>query len=292
MLSLSLKIEKQGGRMKKILSDIELKRELVSLLNIVHDFLTENCIKYTISDGTMLGAVRHRGFIPWDDDIDIALVREEYEKLITLLKTKQNKINDFVFAEGFELGNDDIPFIKIVNKNICVEDHSVSSDINEFKVDFLWVDVFCLDNVPKFFPKFRYFYYESYIRHAWDSKRANKNNTKYTFNNKVHHKFVEFLFKKYSFEELTNHYLRYWKKFNKTNTQFINNNIWNSGIKRIPKSLMSELVLYDFEDIRVYGVKNAKEYLTIIYGDYLTLPPEDQRVNHGIKAWRVLNNEE
>ena len=57
------------------------------------------------------------------------------------------------------------------DKNIFVEDHTASADRNEFKEDNLWVDVFCWDNVPMHFTKLRYAYFNSYIKHAWGSKR-------------------------------------------------------------------------------------------------------------------------
>ena len=128
--------------MREYLSDKQIKSELTALLQVVHEFLVEHNIKYTITAGTLLGAVRHKGFIPWDDDIDIALTREQYDKLVRLLREQHNSVNECVYAEGFELGNDDIPYIKIVNKNIFVEDHTASIDRNEFKEDFLWVDIF------------------------------------------------------------------------------------------------------------------------------------------------------
>ena len=119
--------------MREYLSDKQIKSELTALLQVVHEFLVEHNIKYTITAGTLLGAVRHKGFIPWDDDIDIALTREQYDKLVRLLREQHNSVNECVYAEGFELGNDDIPYIKIVNKNIFVEDHTASIDRNEFK---------------------------------------------------------------------------------------------------------------------------------------------------------------
>lgn len=156
--------------MREYLSDKQIKSELTALLQVVHEFLVEHNIKYTITAGTLLGAVRHKGFIPWDDDIDIALTREQYDKLVRLLREQHNSVNECVYAEGFELGNDDIPYIKIVNKNIFVEDHTASIDRNEFKEDFLWVDIFCWDNVPMRFTKLRYAYFKPYIRHAWEQK--------------------------------------------------------------------------------------------------------------------------
>ena len=277
--------------MREYLSDKQVKSELTALLQVVHEFLVEHNIKYTITAGTLLGAVRHKGFIPWDDDIDIALTREQYDKLVCLLRERNNSVNEYVYAEGFELGNDDIPYIKIVNKNIFVEDHTASSNRNEFKEDYLWVDVFCWDNVPMHFTKLRYAYFKSYIRHALGSKRAKKYNVTCGYNNPIHHKIVEFLFRNYSLKELTFKYIEYWKKFNKTKSQFINNNTWGDGLKYLPKELMTEFKLYDFENIQVYGMKDADTYLSIVYGDYMKLPPEDQRINHGIKAWRELPNE-
>lgn len=276
--------------MREYLSDKQVKSELTALLQVVHEFLVEHNIKYTITAGTLLGAVRHKGFIPWDDDIDIALTREQYDKLVCLLRERNNSVNEYVYAEGFELGNDDIPYIKIVNKNIFVEDHTASSNRNEFKEDYLWVDVFCWDNVPMHFTKLRYAYFKSYIRHAWGSKRAKKYNVTCGYNNPIHHKIVEFLFRNYSLKELTFKYIEYWKKFNKTKSQFINNNTWGDGLKYLPKELMTEFKLYDLENIQVY-MKDADTYLSIVYGDYMKLPPEDQRINHGIKAWRELPNE-
>ena len=73
------------------LSDQEVKEELKKMLSWLDAFLGEHGIKYTIMSGTMLGAVRHGGFIPWDDDIDIGLLRNDYEKLIRVAKNFKNQ---------------------------------------------------------------------------------------------------------------------------------------------------------------------------------------------------------
>ena len=105
-------------------------RDLVELFN------ADN-VNYSIYAGTLLGAIRHGGFIPWDDDIDIVMERNEYERFLNLIKEKYTESGKFI---GFELGIDDFPFIKFINPNI-----SVSSD--KIVDKFLWIDIFSLDYV-------------------------------------------------------------------------------------------------------------------------------------------------
>lgn len=69
--------------MKK-LTDKEVKQIELDILEYVHNFCEENGLKYIMNYGTLIGAVRHKGFIPWDDDIDISMPRADYEKLICI----------------------------------------------------------------------------------------------------------------------------------------------------------------------------------------------------------------
>lgn len=69
----------------------ELQSNLYYILEVVAKILDTHEIKYFLSDGTMLGAVRHNGFIPWDDDIDLTVRRKDYNKILEILSTELNK---------------------------------------------------------------------------------------------------------------------------------------------------------------------------------------------------------
>ena len=79
--------------MKKITDVSELRLIQMDILSYVDKVCRENGIKYSLAGGTLIGAVRHKGYIPWDDDIDIMLVREEYEKLVDILSANDSDNN-------------------------------------------------------------------------------------------------------------------------------------------------------------------------------------------------------
>lgn len=124
--------------MKKLTSD-ELKDVQLNMMDYVDNFCRNNGIQYTLSSGTLLGAMRHGGFIPWDDDIDIHLLRREYEKLTTLW----NKTNDYYPYElvNIESGNNmGYPFGKI-------HDLRTVTYIGNVERTGVFIDVFPVDYV-------------------------------------------------------------------------------------------------------------------------------------------------
>ena len=104
----------------------ELQQELLKILKWFHGFCVENNLRYYADGGTMLGAVRHKGFIPWDDDVDVCMPREDYNKLISLsaslpkpyvLETPQSEAKDFLYAFS-KIYNTDTTLIEKGKKNI------------------------------------------------------------------------------------------------------------------------------------------------------------------------------
>ena len=90
--------------MKQYLSKEELKNSQMNILKFIDRVCKENDISYFVNYGTLLGAIRHKGFIPWDDDIDICLYREDYERFLNVvkeLKDERYKVLDYDSSDWY-----------------------------------------------------------------------------------------------------------------------------------------------------------------------------------------------
>ena len=121
--------------MKKI-EEKELKSIELNILKDIHTFCEMNNLTYYLCGGTLLGAVRHRGFIPWDDDIDIFMPRVDYDRFLTEYASKQYTVLCHKNTQGYYL-----PFAKVVDKSTRIEETLVKSIPN----CGVYVDVFPID---------------------------------------------------------------------------------------------------------------------------------------------------
>lgn len=274
--------------MKKIkLTNSEVKEELLEMLKELHDFLSIHGIRYTIMSGTFLGCIRHSGFIPWDDDIDIGMLREDYDKLICLIKENKNQISSDINAISFELGNGIWPFLKIVNNKITVKESNAS------KEEKLWIDIFPFDNVlsnsnhyVNIIDKTTKRVIIKKINRQLGVVDLKRSRLAYSIYDKICDIFSRIIPTK----AIIQFHLNRCKIFNKQSTNYVCDMVW--GTKTVEKKLFVEIVDYKFEGINVKGIKDYDTYLSNLYGDYMQLPPIEKRVNHGIKAWREYSNDE
>ena len=248
----------------------EIKEVELGVMDYIHNICREKGINYSLAYGSLLGAVRHRGFIPWDDDLDIALKRDEYDKLYQAILEDNNSIYKIVSWE-----NDSrypYPFYRVYDSRTVYENNYIQNDIELG----ICVDVFPFDDykdVNKEITKLdMYRRLSVYTLYGIRNKEAGiKNIIRYlmlvvfrltrvkTWNKKLND---------CSKAPVDGEYIDYLMESKKYST-------------KLDAKALDEVVECKFED-RVYNIpKDYDHILTTIYGlDYMEVPPLEKRIQH------------
>lgn len=263
------------------LSHREIQLAELNILKYFDMICKRNNLKYSLAGGSLLGAIRHKGFIPWDDDIDIMMPRPDYERLIKILRKEghsQYKLYD-VSTENLKL-----PFIKIIDKRICVNE-------TQDNTTNLWIDIFPLDGLPVSLDKCHAMYKKALklikiICWPGIKNYSGRHNIFFAF---LINLYILLYTKKKAVKSLN----KLAKRYPFGTTSYMGCIVWGLyGVgERMPLTGFSDLVNIDFENNVFNAVSCWHEYLTGIYGDYMQLPPEEKRVCHGFKAYRIEENE-
>ena len=189
-----------------------LQMKLLEIMEIVSNICEKENINYYILGGTFIGAVRHKGFIPWDDDIDIAMDRKEYEKFLKII---QDKLPKNLKLDYYRKNDTDVPWIKIKNTNYKVIEKKDNIEIEEY----IFLDIFPFDNVPDNYVKRQVFRIQIFLesiklrlaRMRYISIKNNDN-----FNNKFKF-FISKIINTKLFEKIlnSNKYIKKYDKFGK-----------------------------------------------------------------------------
>lgn len=274
--------------MKKI-SDEDVKNIEIEMLDYLNKVCLENNIKMFLGGGTLLGAVRHSGFIPWDDDIDVMLLRDDYSKLLDILKKKE---------DSFKLINYDnccgyyYPFAKLVNSNTILYEN----DLKYIDGIGIYIDIFPIDNLPNSKLKIEYIFFKRKIYQSFINLLSNKN---YISNSSGFKRFVKsilyHLFKRVNPNKVAAKYDNLLLKYKDIVTDNVVC-ITGSYIRKeiMPKDYISDSIEVEFEGNNYLAPIGYKDYLTKHYGDYMKLPPEEKRVsNHNNDCyWKDIDSEE
>lgn len=254
--------------MKKI--ELEERKKLqLDILDEIHRFCLENKINYSLGYGTLLGAVRHKGYIPWDDDIDIVMLRKDYDRFISTFSTSIYKV-----ASATTIDNWFLPFAKVYDNRTLIMDRKANTTSIGLNVD-----VFPVDEISEI--DYKYVIQKTYIKflsycNAIKLFKLNRET-------KLHKNIVMFvlkilliLFPKFFFLQQI---IKKSQLYNGTGSKKVF--CWASIDDKyfLHKDVYEDLCEMEFENKLYMAIKKYHIYLSSMYGDYMALPPEEKRIS-------------
>jgi len=241
----------------------------------------KNNIEYQLFAGTLLGAIRHKGFIPWDDDIDVCLLRSDYEKFIECCKID---LKSNYFLQYYDSDEKAILQFAKIRKNNTIFTNMTYQDTGMH--NGIYIDVFPLDNVkPDSFkgnlqPKlFNLSYIISSSRMKNRAIHA-KNRVNRTI--RLMFYYILKIVPKKSIDKLIQKTLC---MFENENTEYVNHLTNGVSKQRLEKYLRKKNTFYNIEYAEFEGhmfpiPENYHDVLTRNFGNYMKLPPEEKRYTH------------
>lgn len=251
-----------------------IKQAEFEVLVAFRNYCEKHGLRFYLAYGTLIGAVRHKGFIPWDDDIDVEMPIEDYEKLMELVK--REPISNNIEFNYFEDGKWPYPFGKL-----CRTD-TITATLDSPYHYGVWVDIFPLDKIAEGDEKtlikrrrnLRLILGKLYQGYRlWSKKGIVKG-------------LIKCILFPFSIRFLSGKSVKLSKKYRNCPTELYTDIVWSSQMHEIiTANELDDIIYLEFEGEKMPTYACYDRILTNIYGNYMELPPEGQRMVHGFDAW-------
>lgn len=284
-------------KFSKLPQDIkaEYNKKMIGVLSFFCNFCEEHKLRYSLAYGSVLGAVRHKGIIPWDYDIDTYMPRPDYEKFVMLFK--KERPNNYQLLTPQDTPFYPEPLAKLGDKNTSL------LFTKFFPVDYgIFIDIFPIDGAAenanerkKDFKKFN-----NYIRlfRVFQSSRRVREMLKLFLHGGYKHVFLSLFsipfnkfLKKYCIEKMVEISYSHPYENSKYVIQYRDDSY---GLEKswIPREWIEKTIIVPFETINVRIPQQYDAYLKHYYGDYMQLPPENKRDDRHVIDYLNINMRE
>ena len=248
-----------------------LQMVILSIMKDIDALCQRNHIEYYLLGGSAIGAIRHKGFIPWDDDLDIIMNNENYNRFVDICK-KELDLSKYFFQEG--LKDWSLYYSKVRLKGTIFNEGYTFTDNPDMQGIF--VDIFKMDNVHSnaFIAKWQYFCAKYYLCY----QLATRGEKERIFGMKK--KMMFFFSFPLKIASLRNWIKFQVEKYNGEDTEYYGFFYGRTNIKTaiVKKVLFGKPLRLPFEDTCLCVPEQYHAYLTQMFGDYMTPPPLDKQV--------------
>lgn len=248
------------------------KRKLVNVFAAFDRFCRDNNLNYSACAGTLLGAVRHKGIIPWDDDIDVMMPRQDYNRFIDMTLDK-DMADGYSVMSALNCKTYYLPWAKVIDKNTTL----IETVWNKDCPTGAYIDVFPVDGTPRNKKLFRR-QMKAFERHRHRGMILSVGYERADWRLKIKHTVYCWLFNRQKeFLKADTIASRY--DFNEgRDVQVFSGGYGDREL--LDRSIFNEYIDLPFENITCRAVKKTEYYLTRFYGDFMQMPPEEDRKSH------------